>query len=390
MANEMSDAPDNPEKPDKPDEVKSGEDPKPFVPPAGKKIELQEDTGSRALSEALKSVFAVLKLVMLAVLVFFVGSGVFTVEPNEVAVVLRFGKPVGTTKDRVKKPGLHFAFPYPIDEIVKIPFGKSHTIHSSSCWYYETPQDIARGTLPPARNSLTPFFDGYVISADGNVFHALGTMRYRVVDPVKYVFYYKDSTNLLQNVVNRATIHAATEFNADEAIYKSRSLFVARIRELIRDTLIAQPMGIVMEDFEVKTAAPLAVKAAFERVQAAEQKRSELINHAKGRANKITNLAEGEKKRLEQGGIISSNRLVTSIAAEAKAFNDQLPYYENNPSLFKRRVLNGVLQEVMDSVGDKFFLPARGDGSSRIIHLKLNRESIRPPNREKISNDPKR
>jgi membrane protease subunit HflK len=372
------------------DTPEKAEVPKPFVPPVGKKIALAEDTGSLALGDALKSVFGVLKFVMLAVLVIFVGSGVFTVEPNEVAVVLRFGKPVGTTREQVKKAGLHFAFPYPIDEIVKIPFGKSHSIETSSGWYFETPEDIARGAPPRARATLAPYFDGYVISADGNVFHALGTMRYRVTDPVKYVFYYTDATSILQNIINRAMIHAATEFNADAAIYRSRSEFSARIRELIREGLIEQPMGISMEDFEVKTAPPLYVKSAFEQVQAAEQERSRKINVAQGKSSEITKLAEGEAESRRQGGIIESNRLVSAIQAEALSFTAQLQYYENDSDLFKRRVLSESLIVVMDRANDKFFLPVRRDGSSRVVHLKLNRETVRPPNREVVANDSKR
>ena len=71
----------NPQEPEK--------KPEPFTPPAGKKIELREDTGSRALSEALVSVFGVLKLIMAGVIIFCVLSGVFTVQPNEVAVIQR-------------------------------------------------------------------------------------------------------------------------------------------------------------------------------------------------------------------------------------------------------------------------------------------------------------
>ena len=54
-----------------------------------------EEAGSRALNDALRSSLRILKFLMALVAVMVVFSGVFTVEPNEVAIVLRFGKPTG-------------------------------------------------------------------------------------------------------------------------------------------------------------------------------------------------------------------------------------------------------------------------------------------------------
>ena len=54
------------------------------------------DASSQALSEALRSSFAIIKIVMMLMVAAFFSSGFFTVGPSEKAVILRFGKPVGT------------------------------------------------------------------------------------------------------------------------------------------------------------------------------------------------------------------------------------------------------------------------------------------------------
>src|SRR6185503_21263803 len=98
-------------------------------PPARREVPVEsppdpgEDTGSQALSDALRSSFLIVKLLMVAVLVYFICSGVFIVGPQEKAIVLRFGKPVGEGERGLLGPGLHWAFPYPIDEVVRIPIG---------------------------------------------------------------------------------------------------------------------------------------------------------------------------------------------------------------------------------------------------------------------------
>src|SRR5450631_392422 len=81
-----------------------------------------DDAGSQALAEALGSSFAIVKIVMVLMVIAFFCSGFFTVGPQEKAVILRFGKPVGEGQKALLSSGkLHWSFPYPIDEVVKIP-----------------------------------------------------------------------------------------------------------------------------------------------------------------------------------------------------------------------------------------------------------------------------
>src|SRR5205823_7667441 len=83
-----------------------------------------EDVSAGALSEALRSSFNVVKLLMGALVLAFVLSGVFTVKPNQVAIKLRFGKPVGV--GQLLKPGLHWKFPYPIEDRKSTRLNSSH------------------------------------------------------------------------------------------------------------------------------------------------------------------------------------------------------------------------------------------------------------------------
>src|SRR5436305_13559397 len=79
------------------------------------------DAGSQALSEALRSSFAIVKVVMVILVLVFIGSGFFQVGPSQRAILLRFGKPVGQGEQALLGPGLHLSLPYPIDECVMVP-----------------------------------------------------------------------------------------------------------------------------------------------------------------------------------------------------------------------------------------------------------------------------
>ena len=81
-----------------------------------------EDAGSQALAEALRSSFAIVKVLMVVLVVVFLGSGIFQVKPQVRAVRLHYGRPVGEGTKALLGPGLHWSWPYPIDEVVMIKY----------------------------------------------------------------------------------------------------------------------------------------------------------------------------------------------------------------------------------------------------------------------------
>src|ERR1051325_9777853 len=125
------------------------------------------DAGSQALAEALGSSFAIVKVVMVVLLIVFLGSGFFQVKPDQRAIILRFGKPVGIGEKALLGPGLHFGFPPPIDEVEKISITGIQKATSAVGWYYLTPEQKLAIAEPPPAASLNPAQDGYALTADG-------------------------------------------------------------------------------------------------------------------------------------------------------------------------------------------------------------------------------
>ena len=152
--------------------VLPGPQPGPKPPPP----EVSDDANSQALSDALRSSFVIVKAVMVLLVLAFLSTGMVTVGPQEKAMILRFGKPVGEGDAALLGPGLHWAFPPPIDEVVKIPMGQVQTVRSTVGWYQTTAAMEAANSEPEPRNSLNPLTDSYVLTADGNIIHVRGTL----------------------------------------------------------------------------------------------------------------------------------------------------------------------------------------------------------------------
>src|SRR5437870_5957745 len=146
--------------------------------------EMLEDAASRALGEALRSSFFYLRIVMAGLVFVFFFSGWRQIASQETAIRLQFGKPVGEGEKALLKPGLHFAWPYPIDEVVKIPVTQIQSVSSTIGWYAINPD----GTESYEGGSLNPAIDGYALTADGNIIHARAVLRYRIHNPIRYHF----------------------------------------------------------------------------------------------------------------------------------------------------------------------------------------------------------
>jgi modulator of FtsH protease HflK len=329
-----------------------------------------EDASSTALSEALHSSFRILKLLMLGLALLFLCSGMFIVEPNEVVVKLQFGKPVGIGKDQLLQPGWHWAWPYPIHEKVRIRIGQSQTIRSTTGWYATTPEMEAQNEEPTPYGFLRPEADGYTLTADGNIIHTRATLKYRITDPLRYTFDFTNTTAILTNIVNDALIFASARYTAEAAVYKDKIGFRDTVLNRVQQRVEQLNLGITLEPSDVETKTPVDVRAAFENVTKAEQARSTEISRARSYRDEVYNTAVGQANAIINAGLVSSNRLVSTISGTAQVFQDQLPSYQANPQLFKERFLAARMQRVLTNANVKFTLP---DGFDE-VRLQLSRE----------------
>jgi modulator of FtsH protease HflK len=338
-----------------------------------------EDAGALALEEALRTSFKIIKFLMVVLVIFFLASGLFTVNPNEVAIRLSFGRPLGTGTEQLLKPGLHWAFPYPIDEIVRVPVGQSHTLVSRTCWFSTTPEVEAAGLLPAASPSLQPGVEGYTLTGDGNIIHVKTTLKYRLQPSsvLTVVFSLANPTNLLQNMLDNSVHYAAARSTADDALYLRVSAFKELITQRFKEHLEERRLNLIVETLEVQTMAPLAVKPAFDEVTTTFNSAITETKRAEIEARSLVNSALAQAAEIRNDGFTRSNRLVSSMANYAKSFEELKPHFESNPTLFKQRLLSESLQRVFTNAQEKFYVPYRADGRPRELRLQLSREPLK-------------
>lgn len=339
-----------------------------------------EDSSTQALSDALKSSFVVVRLVMAGMVLLFFASGIFTVGPQEIAIKLRFGAPTGTGNAALLQPGLHWSFPEPIDEIVKIPKGQVHTVVSSVGWYPVTKEQELSGQEPAAGGSLNPSTDGYSLTADGNIMHVRATLRYYIADPVKYEFGFAATSNLVQNALNNALHHASAEFTVDKATRQAITAFKERLMNRVQQLVLAQGLGIEFDarNCDVVAIPPRQVKASFDAVLEAENGKRRAINAAEGDSNTTLTKAQAEADAIRNTGRADATRIVQTAQADADYFLARMPEFKSNPKLFRDRRLTETMAIMLTNAQEKYFLVERTDGTPRELRILLNREPLKP------------
>jgi membrane protease subunit HflK len=340
-----------------------------------------QDASSQALAEALRSSFAVVKIVMALMVAAFFGSGFFQVGPSEKAMILRFGKPVGEGRNALLASGLHWSFPYPIDEVVKIPITEIQKVSSTIGWYATTPEQELSGEELPAGPSLNPAIDGYVITADRNIIHVRATLSYHIEDPVRYVFAFSSASNAVQNALDNALLDTAAHFKVDDALYNDRAGFQEAAQRRVTDLTDQEQLGIAIDQCTIDNIIPpRQLRDVFSQVTIAGENRQKALLDAHTYENKILSEADAQAASITNEAESARERSVSAVVADAASFSKLLPQYEINPGLFAHQQLVETMAQSLTNVGDIWLEPTAGGGTSIENRLMLNREPPQPKN----------
>jgi membrane protease subunit HflK len=338
-----------------------------------------QDAGSQALAEALGSSFTIVKIVMGLMVIGFIISCAFQVGPQERAIVLRFGKPVGAGEKALLGPGLHWSLPYPIDEVVKIPITQIQTVTSDNGWYFTTPEMELSGEELPAGMSLNPAVDGYVLTADHGIAHVRAALSYHITDPIQYVFSFVNASNAVQNALDNAVLYSAAQFNADDILINDVERYREAVQERMADLIEQDNLGITIDTCTIDKTPPRQLTDIFNQVTDARQNRAKVLYDAHNYENQMTNSASAVAANVINLAQSAKFNYVTNLVAEAKRFSDILPYYKTNSSLYVQQTFVQMIGPALTNVQDKWFLPVRSDSKPYELRLLLNRVPPQAP-----------
>lgn len=335
------------------------------------------DAGSQALSEALRSSFGIVKFVMVLLVCVFLGSGFFTVGPQERAMVIRLGKPVGVGEKALLGPGLHWSWPYPIDEYIKVPITAIQKVRSTVGWYATTPEAEQAGHdyTPQFPNTpINSLVDGYLLTADKNIVHVRATLTYHIEKPIDFVFNFVNASNMVQAALDNALLNVSSSYKVDDILTRDVAGFKEAVQKRVTQLVEAQQLGVAVEDCQLERRAPRQLIEAFQSVNEALEKRGKALNEARSYAAQVQARAGADAQARINAAEAERAALVKEVASQAERFNELLPQFAPNPELFAQQRLNETLARVLGTSQEKIFITEGADGKPKELRLLLNRE----------------
>lgn len=388
-------------------------------------IEEPLDPASQSLADALRASFRVLKFIMFVVIVCFLFSGFYIVHQNEVVVRTHLGR----RDDDVKKAGFHMAWPFPIDEKIRVP-RDTKTLEIKSFWLKLSKEDELKpySQLYAPRPSLEPGVDGALLTAvearpgaagsgtgrGAELVHVKWNVAYRIVNPFDYVQNVSDEQATVMSAFDAASVAMAVRSTVDDIAFLNQSQFRVAVQEDAQRRLDAIKSGIRIDKVNSVTYQPLQVRGEFDAVisaenkkrsisQAADQERKRILNEAAGEAypviteaireyerawlagrpqEELTRLeariddllvtnARGKAAEIVKTARAQSDQIVQQLQSDAATIQKLKPKYAQSPVLLPARMWQAARREIFANDGvTRFFLP---DGVQRLV-MWLNRD----------------
>jgi membrane protease subunit HflK len=328
-----------------------------------------EDPGTQALSEALRSSFYIIQIIMVLLVVVFFGSGFFTVKEQNRAIILRMGRPVGDGEGVLLLPGAHFAFPRPIDEVTNIPFTSLQRADSSVGWFQTAAERAANAPEPAAMSAIDPASSAsYMLTADTNIIHLAAFATYRITKPIPYYFDYADAAQFVTNDLDNALVFAASRFTVDDIISLQPTAFQESVLLRMRELVEQQGLGVTVDsvDSQSPPSPPLVLKGDFSRVIQASAEHDTTLSQADIYRSQTLGNARGEKESRIRTAEADRDRAVKLIGAEQTNFSGLLSYYQNNPALVTSLLQADTLYRVWANAQSTVILPDQSSGRSQI------------------------
>lgn len=255
--------------------------------------------------------------------VFWLVQSVYTVQPDERGVELRFGRP----KDEVSLPGLHFhLWPLESVEVVKIT---------------EQQQNIGSKA-----NSGTG--TGLMLTGDQNIVNVQFSVLFTVSDPKSFLFNLEEPVETLQTVSESAMREVVGRRPAQDIFRDNRQQIAQEVKTTIQTTMDRYRSGISVNAVAIEDAAPpREVSNAFDEVQRAEQDESRFIELANQYTNQQLGQARGQAAQNLEEAAAYKDRVVKEAQGEASRFMAVYEEYKNSPDVTRKRLYLETMEGVL-------------------------------------------
>ena len=284
-----------------------------------------------------------IKIIVPAViaLILIFGS-VYQISPEEIGVILRFGKFVRTTD-----PGLHFKLPLGIEKLTKVPvqrqlkeeFGFRTTRPGIRTEYSVTPETIRESVM---------------LTGDLNVGVVEWIVQYKIKDAYNYLFKIRDATSTFR-YMNEAVVRKIVGDNSvDEVITVGRARIALEAKEELQKLCDLYEIGIEVNQLIFQDVNPPdPVKPAFNEVNESLQEKERKINEAWSEYNAEIPMATGVAEQTIRGAEGYATERINMAEGDANRFRAIYKEYSRAPLVTRKRLYLETINDILPKLAKK-------------------------------------
>ncbi len=276
-----------------------------------------------------------LRKLVLAVLALYALSGIYFVQPDEQAVVQRFGRAL---PEQVQ-PGVHEQLPCPIDRVNKLKVRQVRQVTVGA--------ELAGQQLGQAPTRRAEFLTG-----DQNLVNVVMTVQYTIADPGAYLFHTKDVESLIAKAAEAGLAQAVAGRAVDSLLTTGKVETQTTIRRTAQQILDRQyHVGITITAVTItQTTPPAEVADAFRDVASARADRDRITNEAYAYANDVLPKARGEAKKLLNEAYAYRTKKINEAQGDAARFAKLAAEYAKAKQVTSDRLYIETMEEILPKI----------------------------------------
>lgn len=284
---------------------------------------------------------------LLALVVFWAANSVYTIDPQEVGVQLRFGRPIATTG-----PGLHFHW-WPIESVERVNVTENQT-------------EI--GSVAGSRSGAAT--DGLMLTGDQNIVDVKFSVLWSVNDPQQYLFNVRDPEGMVRSVSESAMREVVGRRPAQDIFRDDRAGIQLEVAQIAQNILASYNLGVALSQIAIENVAPpTEVADAFDEVQRAQQDENRFQEEARQYSNTLLGDARGQAAQMREDAAAYRTRVVEEATGEAARFTSVYEEYARAPEVTRKRLFLETMEQVLG--GSEKVLVESGTGQGVVPYLPL-------------------
>ncbi len=289
-------------------------------------------------------------------------SGIYRVQPEELGVVLRFGKWIDT-----QEPGLHYHLPYPIDKVLLPKVTQVNQLQINSQIDTSAAGTAGAGSPDAAGAPVHGEHSTQMMTGDENIVIAEYVVFWRIKDARQFLFNVLEPQAAVKMAAESA-MHAVIGRNPIQAALSDKREEIAdQARTMLQHILDSYRAGILVTRVQLQRVdPPAAVIDAFNDVQRARADQERARNEAEAYANDILPRARGEANRLNQEAQAYKAQVVNLARGEIQSFLSVYEIYRQAKDVTSWRMYLDSMDQMLKK-SSKVIVDASGKGMAGVV-----------------------